>query len=38
MTHSYLLIDPASIVADAISRKLGYTAVQDTVDIDFAGA
>jgi predicted GNAT family acetyltransferase len=38
MAHSYFYIDPASIVADAISQKLGYAAVQDTVDIDFSGA
>jgi hypothetical protein len=38
MAHSYFYIDPASIVADAISRKLGYATVQDTVDIDFSGA
>jgi RimJ/RimL family protein N-acetyltransferase len=36
--HSYFYIDPASIVADAICRKLGYAALQDTVDIDFSGA
>ncbi len=38
MAHSYFCIDPASVVADAIYRKLGYVGVQDTVDIDFSGA
>jgi hypothetical protein len=37
-SHSYFCIDPASVVADAVSRKLGYVSVQDAVDIDFSGA
>ena len=38
MAHSYFWIDPASVVADAISRKLGYVAIEDSVDIDFSRA
>jgi hypothetical protein len=38
MTHSYFCLDPSNVVADAISHRLGYAVVQDTVDIDFASA
>jgi hypothetical protein len=38
MAHSYFCIDPASVVADAVSRKLGYVGIQDAVDIDFSRA
>ncbi len=36
--HSYFCIDPLNVVADAVSRKLGYLGVQDAADIDFSRA
>jgi hypothetical protein len=38
MRHSYFCLDPMSVAADAICRRLGYGVVQETADIDFAPA
>lgn len=36
LTSSYFCLEPSNAAGYAICRKLGYAAVQDTVDIDFA--
>lgn len=38
MTQSYFCLDPSNPAADTICWRLGYTAVQETADIDFAPA
>ena len=38
MAQSYFCLDPSNPAADSICWRLGYTAVQETADIDFAPA